>query len=135
MTSPTNLAVKRRTDARLDTALAILKQKFGERLSTAEAVRNQHGKGEDHFPVLPPDAVIFAESTEDVAEAVRVCAEHKVPVIPFGTGTSLEGHIGAIEGGISLDVSRMNQVLEVNAEDLDCRVQAGVTRKALNEYL
>jgi len=135
MASPTNLAVKRRTDARLEMALAILKQKFGERLSTAEAVRNQHGKGEDHYPVLPPDAVIFAESTEEIAEAVRVCAEHKVPVIPFGTGTSLEGHVGAIEGGITIDVSRMNKVLQVNAEDLDCRVQAGVTRKALNEYL
>jgi D-lactate dehydrogenase (cytochrome) len=79
--------------------------------------------------------VIFAETTEEVAEAVRVCAAHKVPVIPFGTGTSLEGHVGAVEGGITIDLSRMNNVLEVHAEDLDCRVQAGVTRKQLNEYL
>ncbi|MBL8664221.1 MAG: FAD-binding oxidoreductase, partial [Candidatus Odyssella sp.] len=99
MAVPASLAAKRRPESRIDTAIAILKQKFGERLSTAEAVRQQHGKGEDHFPVLPPDAVVFAETTEDVAEAVRVCAEHKVPVIPFGTGTSLEGHVGAIEGG------------------------------------
>jgi len=135
MAAPATLTVRRRPDSRVETAVAILKQRFGDRLSTAEAVRNQHGKGEDHFPVMPPDAVIFAETTEDVAEIVRVCAEHKVPVIPFGTGTSLEGHIGAIEGGISIDLSRMNKVLEVHAEDLDCRVQAGVTRKQLNEYL
>jgi D-lactate dehydrogenase (cytochrome) len=135
MAAPATLAVKRRAESRIDTAVSILKQRFGDRLSTAEAVRNQHGKGEDHFPVLPPDAVIFAETTEEVAEIVRVCAQHKVPVIPFGTGTSLEGHIGALEGGVSIDLSRMNQVLEVHAEDLDCRVQAGVTRKQLNEYL
>ncbi len=135
MAAPATLTAKRRPESRIDTAVAILKQKFGERLSTAEAVRRQHGKGEDHFPVLPPDAVVFAETTEDVAEAVRICAQHKVPVIPFGTGTSLEGHVGAIEGGITIDLSRMNKVIEVNAEDLDCRVQAGVTRKQINEYL
>jgi D-lactate dehydrogenase (cytochrome) len=135
MAAPLTLAVRHRAESRIETALGILKQRFGERLSTAEAVRNQHGKGEDHFPVLPPDAVLFAESTEDVSEAVTVCATHRVPVIPFGTGTSLEGHIGALEGGLSIDLSRMNAVLEVHAEDLDCRVQAGVTRKQLNEYL
>jgi D-lactate dehydrogenase (cytochrome) len=135
MAAPATLAAKRRPESRIETAVAILKQKFGERLSTAEAVRAQHGKGEDHFPVLPPDAVVFAETTEDVAEAVRICAAHKVPVIPFGTGTSLEGHVGAIEGGVTIDLSRMNKVIEVNAEDLDCRVQAGVTRKQINEYL
>ncbi|HEY7609527.1 MAG TPA: FAD-linked oxidase C-terminal domain-containing protein [Alphaproteobacteria bacterium] len=135
MAAPATLAVRRRPESRIETAVAILKQKFGERLSTAEAVRQQHGKGEDHFPVMPPDAVVFAETTEDVAEAVRICAQHKVPVIPFGTGTSLEGHIGAIEGGVSIDLSRMNKVLVVHADDLDCRVEAGVTRKQLNEYL
>ncbi len=129
------LVVRHRPESRIGTAIGILKQRFGERLSTAEAVRNQHGKGEDHFPVLPPDAVVFAETNEDVVETVSVCAAHKVPVIPFGTGTSLEGHIGAVEGGVSLDLSRMNAVLAVNPEDLDCRVQAGVTRKALNEHL
>ncbi len=135
MAAQTQLAVRHRPESRIDAAVGILKQRFGERLSTAEAVRNQHGKGEDHFPVLPPDAVVFAETNDDVAETVAVCAAHKVPVIPFGTGTSLEGHIGAIEGGISLDLSRMNAVLAVHGEDLDCRVQAGVTRKALNEHL
>src|SRR5688500_9998796 len=104
MAAPVALAVRHRADSRIETALGVLKQRFGERLSTAEAVRNQHGKGEDHFPVLPPDAVLFAESTEDVSEAVMVCAANRVPMIPFGTGTSLEGHIGAIEGGLSIDV-------------------------------
>jgi D-lactate dehydrogenase (cytochrome) len=135
MAAPATVAVKHRAASEIDAAVALLKQKFGDKLSTAEAVRRQHGKGEDHFPVLPPDAVLFAESTEEVAEAVRICAAHKVPIIPFGTGTSLEGHVGAIEGGVTIDVSRMNNVLEVNVEDLDCRVQAGVTRKQLNEYL
>ncbi|MCW5771720.1 MAG: FAD-binding protein [Rhodospirillaceae bacterium] len=135
MAATANVVVKRRSESAIDTAVAILKQKFGERLSTAEAIRQQHGKGEDHFPVMPPDAVLFAESTDDVSEAVKICAAHKVPIIPFGTGTSLEGHVGALEGGVTIDLSRMNQVLQVNVEDLDCRVQAGVTRKQLNEYL
>ncbi|MCR9220412.1 MAG: FAD-binding protein [Alphaproteobacteria bacterium] len=119
----------------VDQAVAILKQRFGERASTAEAVREQHGRGEGWFPTAAPDLVVFAETTEEVAEIVRVCAEHRVPVIPFGTGTSLEGHVAALSGGVSIDVSGMRAVLEVNAEDLDCRVQAGVTRKALNEHL
>jgi len=127
--------VKHRPESRTDQAIAILKQRFGDRLSTSQAVRDQHGKGEDHHPVLPPDAVIYANSTEEVAEIVKVCAEHKVPIIPFGTGTSLEGHVAALEGGITIDLTNMNQVLAVNAEDLDCRVQPGVTRKQLNEYL
>lgn len=88
MAAVIHLAAKRRPESRVDAAIAVLKQRFGERLSTAEAIRNQHGKGEDHFPVLPPDAVIFAETTEEVSDAVRVCAQYKVPVIPFGTGTS-----------------------------------------------
>jgi D-lactate dehydrogenase (cytochrome) len=116
-------------------AIAILKQRFGERASTAASVREHHGRGEGYFPVAAPDLVIFAETTEEVAEIVTVCAEHKVPVVPFGTGTSLEGHVAALEGGVTIDLSGMNAVLEVNAEDLDCRVQAGVTRKQLNEYL
>jgi D-lactate dehydrogenase (cytochrome) len=115
--------------------LKAIKQRLGDRFSTAQAVRDQHGQGEDHHPVLAPDGVAFAESTEEVAEIVKICAAHKVPIIPFGTGTSLEGHVSALQGGISLDVSHMNEVLEVNAEDLDCRVQPGVTRKQLNEYL
>ena len=122
---------------RADPALAIaeLQALLGERLSTAAAVREQHGKDVSYHEGFPPDAVAFAESTEEVAEIVKICARHKTPVIPFGTGTSLEGHIAALRGGISVDVSRMTAILEVNQEDLDCRVQAGVTRKGLNEYL
>ena len=127
--------VQHRSDSNYDAALKAIKQRLGDRFSTAQAVRDQHGQGEDHHPVLAPDGVAFAESTEEVAEIVKICATHKVPIIPFGTGTSLEGHVSALQGGISLDVSHMNEVLEVNAEDLDCRVQPGVTRKQLNEYL
>ncbi|MGF1608184.1 MAG: FAD-binding oxidoreductase [Kiloniellales bacterium] len=112
-----------------------LRQLLGDRLSTADAVREQHGRDESYHPAKAPDAVAFVESTEEVAEVVALCAREKRPVIPFGTGTSLEGHVAALHGGISIDLSRMNQVLEVNDEDLDCRVQAGVTRKALNHHL
>ena len=110
-----------------------LKKLFGERCSTALAVREHHGKDESSFTVPPPSAVVFAESTADVAAAVKLAAQYKTPVIPFGVGSSLEGHLLAIQGGISIDVSRMNQVLRVNAEDLTVTVQPGVTRKAVNE--
>ena len=112
-----------------------LKERFGERVSTSAAVREQHGKDESYHAPAPPDAVVFAQSTAEVAEIVTLCAEHKVPVIPFGTGTSLEGHVAALQGGISIDLSPMNRVLRVSVEDLDCTVEAGVTRKRLNEYL
>ncbi|MEJ2028187.1 MAG: FAD-binding protein, partial [Limibacillus sp.] len=116
-------------------ALDALRQLLGDRLSTAAAVREHHGKDVSYHEGAAPDAVAFAASNEEVAEIVRICAAHKVPVVPFGTGTSLEGHIAALAGGVCLDLSQMNQILEVNAADLDCRVQAGVTRKQLNEYL
>ncbi len=119
----------------VEIVIAELRQRFGDRLSTGQAVREQHGKGESYHRGPPPDAVFFAETTEEVAEAVKLCAAHKVPVIPFGTGTSLEGHIIALHGGITLDVSRMNKVLRVSVEDLDVTVEAGVTRKQLNDYL
>lgn len=112
-----------------------LKSHFGDRCSTALAVREQHGKDESIFDVPPPSAVVFAESTKDVAAAVQMAAKHQTPVIPFGTGSSLEGHLLAVQGGISIDVSRMNKVLSVNAEDLTVTVQAGVTRKAVNEAI
>ncbi len=118
-----------------DSLALALGKLMGDRLSTSAAVREQHGKGEGPFSAVPPDLVCFAQSTDEVAAIVRLCAEHKVPVIPFGTGTSLEGHILALRGGVSVDVSQMDRILEVNAEDLDCRVQAGVTRKQLNAYL
>jgi D-lactate dehydrogenase (cytochrome) len=129
MTAP----ARRATDA--NPVIDLLKQRFGERLSTAAAVREQHGRDESYHTPAPPDAVVFARSTEEVAEVVRLCAAHKVPVIAFGTGTSLEGHVAALRGGICIDLGQMNRVLRVSAEDLDCTVEAGVTRKQLNEYL
>ena len=116
-----------------DALIEALKAHFGERCSTALAVREQHGKDESAFTAPPPSAVVFAESTADVAAAVKLAAQYNVPVIPFGVGSSLEGHLLAVQGGISIDVSRMNQVLRINAEDLTVTVQAGVTRKAVNE--
>ena len=113
--------------------LDALKARFNDQLSTALVVREQHGRDESAFSVPPPSAVVFAQSTADVADAVRLAAQYKVPVIPFGVGSSLEGHLLAVQGGISLDVSRMAQVLTINAEDLTVTVQPGVTRKQLNE--
>ena len=118
-----------------DPVVETLRGFLGERLSTSAAVREQHGHDESYHPTHAPDAVAFADSTEEVVEIVKVCAAHQRPVIAFGTGTSLEGHVAALHGGITIDLTRMNQVLQVNAEDLDCRVQPGVTRKQLNEYL
>ena len=115
--------------------VAALKERFGERFSAAEAVRAHHGKDESSFAPAPPDAVVFAESTEDVAETVRQCHAHRVPVIAFGVGTSLEGHVIAVHGGICIDLSRMNRVLATRPADLDVTVQAGVTRKQLNAEL
>ena len=113
--------------------LDTLKQRFGAQFSVALAVREQHGRDESVFTVAPPDAVVFAESTLDVSDAVKLAALHRVPVIPFGVGSSLEGHLLAVQGGISLDVSRMNRVLQIDADDLTVTVQPGVTRKQLNE--
>ncbi|MFZ5671881.1 MAG: FAD-binding oxidoreductase [Pseudomonadota bacterium] len=116
-------------------AVAEIKDVLGDRLSTAPAVREQHGKDQTWAPGAPPDAVAFVRSTEEVQRIVSICARHETPVIAYGTGTSLEGHFTAPFGGVSVDLSAMNEVLEVNAEDLDARVQAGVTRKALNSHL
>ena len=119
-----------------DAFLDALKSRFGANCSTALAVREQHGRDESVFTrVPPPAAVVFAESTRDVADAVKLCAQHRVPVIPFGVGSSLEGHLLAVQGGISIDLTRMNQVLAIHAEDLTVTVQPGVTRKQLNEAL
>ena len=109
-----------------------LRAHFGERFSTAQAVRDHHGRDESPFPVTPPDAVVFAESTEDVVEAVNACREHRFPIIAYGAGSSLEGHLLAVQGGLTIDLSRMNRMVAVHAEDLNCTVQAGVTRKQLN---
>ena len=119
----------------VDATIAELKAMLGDRLSTAHAVREQHGKDISYHEAPLPDAVVFAESAEEVQKIVQICSRHGTPIIPFGTGTSLEGHISAPNGGISLDVSRMNKVLQVNEADLDVVVQPGVTRKQLNEYI
>ena len=116
--------------------LDALKARFGANCSTAQVIREQHGRDESAFTTVPPPAaVVFAESSQDVADALKLCAQYKVPVIPFGVGSSLEGHLLAVEGGISIDVSRMNKILSINPEDLTVTVQAGVCRKALNDEI
>src|SRR5258708_20433604 len=125
----------RRDPKAIEAAVRALAARFGNRLVTSQAVRQQHGNTVTWIENQPADAVVFPQSTEDVQEIVRICAAHRVPIIPFGTGTSLEGHVNAPQGGVSIDVRDMNQVLAVHAEDLDCVIQPGVTRKALNEYL
>ncbi len=115
--------------------LAALQQRFGERCSTAMAVRAQHGRDESPLDAPPPEAVVFCESTEDVAAVLALADQHAVPVIPFGVGSSLEGHLLAVQGGVSLDLSRMNRIVSVQPEDLTVTVQAGVTRNQLNNEL
>ncbi len=112
-----------------------LRALLGDRLTTSRGVREHHGKDESYYPYAPPDAVVYAQTTEEVRDIVNICRRHKTPMIPFGVGTSLEGHILAIKGGVCIDMSQMNKVLAVHAEDLDCTVQAGVTRKQLNNEI
>lgn len=112
-----------------------LQSRFGPRFSTAPSLLEQHSNTETHISGGLPDAVIFVESTQEVADIVKLCAAHRVPIVPYGAGTSLEGHLTAVRGGISLDLSGMNQVLRVSEADLDCTVQAGVTREQLNQFL
>ncbi|WP_428928332.1 FAD-binding oxidoreductase [Marinibacterium sp. SX1] len=124
-----------RNEAGIATAVASLKQLFEDRLQTGRSIREQHGHTTTWLENQPPDAVAFPETTEEVAEIVRICAAHKVPVIAFGVGSSLEGHVNAPAGGISVDFSRMNRILAVHPEDLDVVVQPGVTREDLNVHL
>ncbi|MFK7901368.1 MAG: FAD-binding oxidoreductase, partial [Nitratireductor sp.] len=121
--------------ANIAACIDILKQQFGEQLQTSQALREQHAHTTTHIKPQLPDAVVFATSTQEVQSIVKTCARHNVPIIPFGTGTSLEGGVNAPNGGISVDVSRMDKILQVNQEDLDVRLQPGVTRKALNSYI
>ncbi len=124
-----------RNEDGIATAIGVLTQRLGSRVETGQALREQHGHTTTWLRNQPPDAVIFPQSTEEVQEIVRICATHRVPIIPFGTGTSLEGHVNAPAGGISLDFSQMNAILDVHAEDMDVVIQPGVTRKALNTHL
>lgn len=112
-----------------------LAQKFGSRFSRARAVCEHHGRDESPYPPMLPDAVVFAASTDEVAWLASHCNHHGVPLIAYGTGSSLEGHLLAVQGGVSVDLSGMNQIVSINAEDLTATVQAGVTRKQLNEAL
>jgi D-lactate dehydrogenase (cytochrome) len=131
MAAPTAL----RDRNRMTTAIDILRQRFGDRAQTGEALRRQHANTLTWLDNQPPDIVVFVDNADEVSEVIRIAREYKTPIIPFGAGTSLEGHINAPEGGISLDFSRMNKILKVNERDLDCVVQPGVSRRQLNEYL
>ena len=115
--------------------IAALQGQFAERFSMANAVRDHHGTDESPFPTMLPDGVVFAQSTEEVVVVVKLCAQHNIPLIPYGAGSSLEGHILAIQGGISLDLTAMNKIVSLNAEDQTVTVQAGVTRKQINEQI
>lgn len=112
-----------------------LAQRFGDQLQLGEAIRLQHGSSETHFKPLPPDAIVFARSTDEVMDLVRLCVDHDVPIIPFGAGTSVEGNTLAVRGGVAVNLSGMTRVLKVNAEDFDCTVEAGVRREELNQHL
>lgn len=119
----------------VDAVIAQAREFLGERISTNAALREQHSHGEDTHPRSQPDAVAFLETGEEVARLLGLCHQHTVPVVPFGAGTSLEGHVTPVRGGISLNLARMTRVIEVNAADMDCRVEAGVTRQQLNDFL
>ena len=125
----------RRDPKAVDAVIRALAARFGNRLVTSQAVREQHGNTLTWIENQPPDAVVFPQSTEEVQDIVRICAAQRVPVIPFGTGTSLEGHVNAPHGGVSIDLRDLNRVVAVHAEDLDCVVEPGITRKQLNEHL
>ena len=119
----------------IEQVIASIRGFLGERLSTAQAMREQHSRGEDTTPPTLPDAVAFVQTTDEISRIMALCHQHGVPVVPFGAGTSLEGHVNPVRGGISLDLSQMTAVLELNTEDMDCLIEPGVTRQALNDFL
>ena len=121
--------------AQRDTVVSALQARYGGRCTTNNDIRNRHGHGESWHPAQIPDVVVYPASTDEVADIIRLCAAHKVPVIPFGAGTSLEGQVQAVLGGVCIDLSQMTDVIAVHAEDLDCIVQPGITRVQLNAYL
>jgi D-lactate dehydrogenase (cytochrome) len=121
--------------AKINPVIDRLRQRLGDRVTTGQAVREQHGRDESFHPAHAPDVVVYPDSTEEVQEIVQLCAETGTPIVPFGTGTSLEGHVAALSGGVCIDMTRMKRVIEVNTADLDCTVEAGVTRKELNAHI
>src|SRR3569623_3246691 len=133
MNHPVQLAAIKRPVP--ESLLTALRSMVGERLSVAQAMRDHHGRDESSYDPMPPDAVVFAHSTEEVAAAVKLCGSHDVPLIAYGAGTSLEGHEQALQGGITIDLSQMNKVMAIHPEDLTATVQAGVTRKQLNQEI
>jgi D-lactate dehydrogenase (cytochrome) len=133
MNHPAQLAAVKRPLP--DALLAALKAIFEDRVSTSQAMREHHGRDESSYDPMLPDAVVFARTTEEVAQAVKLCASHEVPIIAYGTGTSLEGHVLALQGGVTIDLSQMNKIIAVHAEDLTATVEAGVTRKQLNQEI
>lgn len=135
MNASSETARSRASEAVIASLSSELSQRFGDRVVTSAAVREQHGHTLTWVKNQPPDIVVYARTTEEVSEVVKLCAAQDVPVIPFGTGTSLEGHINAPFGGVSIDLSLMKRIIAVHEEDLDCVVEAGVTRKELNEHL
>jgi D-lactate dehydrogenase (cytochrome) len=135
MNAPNDLLARGAARSPPAAMLDALKARFAERCSTAGAVREQHGRDESTYPVTPPDAVVFCEATDDVVAVIALAAAHAVPVIPFGIGSSLEGHLLAVQGGVSIDLSRMNRIVAIHPEDLTVTVQAGVTREQLNREI
>src|SRR5215471_20912514 len=131
----TGAAQNSRNPAAIKKAIAALTAAFGNRIVTSQAVREQHGNTLTWIANQPPDAVVFPQNTEEVQQIVRICAANGVAVIPFVVGTSLEGHVNAPIGGVSIDFRDMNRIIAVHAEDLDCVIEPGITRKALNEQL
>ena len=118
-----------------DQVQAELKKIFNGRFSTSVSTRTNYARGEDTYDPILSKAVVFPETNQEVSQILRLCNEHKIPVVPFGTGTSLEGNVVGNEKGITISLEKMNKILSVNAEDFDCRVQACVTKEQLNEYL
>jgi D-lactate dehydrogenase (cytochrome) len=135
MNAPQVTVRQKATDASIAALSSDLSQRFGDRVATSAAVREQHGHTLTWVKNQPPDIVVYPRTTEEVSEIVKLCATHGVAIIPYGTGTSLEGHINAPYGGVSIDLSLMKRIIAVHDEDLDCVVEAGVTRKELNEFL
>ncbi len=127
--------IERPDQAVINQLIEELKEKLNDRVSTSMAVREHHARDFSFHDIMPADAVVMVQSTAEVVDVVKACAKHKVPIIPYGTGTSIEGHLAAFHGGICIDLSEMNNVVQVNPEDLDVTVEPGITRKQLNEHL